>query len=57
MLLAGTEKENFLALKEESGDFTLEELLHMEPFTSFNVIRTSKGIKTFISKLPPMLEK
>jgi hypothetical protein len=57
MLLAGTEKENFTFLKEESGEFMLEELLNMEKFTSFNIIKTSKGSKTFISKLPAPLEK
>lgn len=57
MLLAGTEKENFAFLKEECGEFTLEELLHLKRFTSFNIIKTSKGIKRFISELPVPLEK
>lgn len=52
MLLSGTEKENYMMLKEELGDFTVEELLNMKRFHSFNMIRTSEGNKRFISKLP-----
>lgn len=57
MLLAGTDKKNFVLLQEESGEFVLEELLHMKEFHSFNIIKTSKGTKKFITKLPPLLDK
>lgn len=55
MLLAGTQKENFTALKEECGDFELEELLHLPQFHSFNIVNTgASGIQRFITKLPRM---
>ena len=56
MLLAGTHKKNFIALKEECGEFTLEELMKMKKFHSFNIIQTSEGTKNFISELPVPLE-
>ena len=55
MLLAGTEKENFNLLREECGEFTLEELMQMKKFTSFDIIQTSQGVRKFISELPKPL--
>ena len=52
MLLAGTEKSNFVALEEECGEFELEELLRMDEYHSFNVVQTPTGLQRFISKLP-----
>lgn len=58
MFLAGTEKENFIMLKEEIGNnFSIDELIHMPIRHSLNVIRgQEKSITTFITKLPPMLK-
>ena len=57
MLLAGTEKDNFKMLKEECGEFQLEELLQMDKFHSFNIVKSSKGDVRLISKLTRMLER
>lgn len=57
MLLAGTHKNNFIALKEECREFTLNELLNMKEFHSFNIIHTKEGVRRFISHLPKDLAK
>lgn len=59
MLLSGTEKKNFLMLKEEIGEkFILEELINMPPRSSLNIIRyNGSNITSFISDLPEMLDK
>jgi hypothetical protein len=55
MLLKGTHKENYQMLKEELGDFQIDELLNMKKWCSVNLIQTSEGVKTFISHLPTPL--
>ena len=58
MLFSGTEKENFLMLKEEIGDkFTLDELINMPTRHSLNIYRyNGQNIVSFLSKLPDMLD-
>lgn len=52
MLLAGTEKENLVALEEEIQPFTIQEGLSLKPFHSLNVINIGNQYCKFISKLP-----
>lgn len=55
MLLSGCDKENFDELKHELDPYTVDDLLHLKEFTSLNLIKTSNGFVTFITKLPPKL--
>lgn len=55
MLLAGTEKENLMALAEEIKPFTTEEGLNLKPFHSLNIINYGNQYAKFISKLPTPL--
>lgn len=52
MFLAGTEKENFIALEEELKPFTIEEGLNLKPFHSLNIINYGNQYARFISRLP-----
>ena len=52
MLLAGTEKENLLALEQEIAPFTVAEGLNLKPFHSLNIINYGNQYARFISKLP-----
>lgn len=56
MLLSGTHKSNFTALKEECGGFEIEELLELPEYHSFNLIQLPGGYERFISKLPKPLK-
>lgn len=56
MLLSGTHKSNFAALKEECGGFEIEELLELPEYHSFNLIQLPGGYERFISKLPKPLK-
>ena len=58
MIISGAEKENYNMLKEEIGsNFSVDELLHLEPFHSLNIIRgREKSLISFITKLPPELK-
>lgn len=55
MLTAGTHKANFELLKEERGEFTVEELLEMKEYHSFNIIQVPNGYERFIAKMPKPL--
>ena len=50
MLLAGIEKKNIEALKEEIRPFTLEEVLKMKSHTSLNIINYGNQYARFIAK-------
>lgn len=52
MLLAGTEKENLEALKEEILPFTVEEGMKLKPHTSINVVNYGNQYSKFITSLP-----
>lgn len=56
MLLAGTEKENAIALEEEIKPFEVDEVINLKPFTSLNIINYGNQYANFISKLPPLLK-
>jgi hypothetical protein len=55
-LLAGTEKENLIVLKNEMKPFTVEEGLNLKPFHSINIINYGNQYAKFISKLPPPIK-
>lgn len=52
MLLGGTEKENYMALKEELGEFTIEEAMSTKPFHSLNIINYGNTRAIFDTELP-----
>lgn len=52
MLLGGTEKENYLALKEELGEFTIEEAMTTKPFHSLNITNYGNTRAIFDTELP-----
>ncbi|WP_300888162.1 hypothetical protein [uncultured Clostridium sp.] len=52
ILIAGTEKENLEALKEEINPFTIEEGLSLKPHTSINVVNYGNQYAKFITSLP-----
>lgn len=52
MFLAGTEKENLLALQDELLPFTVEDGLNLKPFHSLNIINYGNQYAKFITKLP-----
>lgn len=56
VLLAGTEKENLIALENEIKPFTIEEGLNLKPFHSLNVVNYGNQYAKFISKLPPPIK-
>lgn len=56
MLLAGTEKENLVALAEEISPFTVEEGLQLKAFHSLNVINYGNQYARFVSRLPRPLQ-
>lgn len=56
MLLAGTEKENAVALEEEIKPFEVEEVINLKPFQSLNAINYGNQYSKFISQLPPLLK-
>ena len=52
VLIAGTEKENLEALKEEILPFTVEEGMKLKPHTSINVVNYGNQYAKFIASLP-----
>ena len=52
VLIAGTEKENLEALKEEILPFTIEEGMKLKPHTSINVVNYGNQYAKFIASLP-----
>lgn len=52
VLLAGTEKENLEALKEELLPFTVEDGLNLKPRTSLNIVNYGNQYARFITSLP-----
>jgi hypothetical protein len=56
MLLGGTEKENYISLKEELSDFSIEEAMATKPFHSLNIVNYGNAKVVFSSELPKLLE-
>lgn len=55
IILAGTEKENVEALKQEILPFTIEEVLQLKEHTSLNVIKSnSSEYARFVAKQPKL---
>lgn len=52
MLIAGTDKKNYMELKEELKPYELEDLLNLKQYESLNLIKTRDGYAKFITKLP-----
>ncbi|UYZ39093.1 hypothetical protein OD350_28895 (plasmid) [Clostridium beijerinckii] len=52
ILIAGTEKENLEALKQEIDPFTVEEGLKLKPYTSLNIVNYGNQYAKFITQLP-----
>lgn len=54
ILMSGSDKMNYLELKEELKEFgfQLEDLMHLKRFHSLNYIKYEEGYTAFISKLP-----
>lgn len=52
MLLAGSEKENLEALKEEMNPFSVEEGLNLKPHTTLNIINYGNQYAKFIARQP-----
>lgn len=52
VLLAGTEKENLEALKEELQPFTVEDGLNLKSHTSINIVNFGNQYSRFITSLP-----
>lgn len=52
MFIAGTEKENLEALKQELLPFTIEDGLGLKPHTSLNIINYGNQYARFITSLP-----
>lgn len=58
MLISGCEKSNYQELREElENNFDLEDMLNMKRFYSMNLIKTSDGYSSFITKLPGKIGK
>jgi hypothetical protein len=55
MILAGSEKESFIALREELKPYEIEDGLSLKPFHSLNLITYGNQYAKFISKLPKPL--
>lgn len=55
MLLAGTEKENIMALEQEIQPFTVQEIMRLKPYHSLNIINIGNQYAVYVSKLPPIL--
>lgn len=55
MFIAGSNKKNFNAMKEEFEDkgFVLEDLLHLKRYTALNLLAYEEGYWAGITKLPP----
>lgn len=54
VLIAGTEKENLEALKEELSPFTVEEGLSLKSHTSLNIVNYGNQYARFITDLPKL---
>jgi hypothetical protein len=54
VLIAGTEKENLEALKEELAPFTVEEGLALKSHTSLNIVNYGNQYARFITDLPKL---
>lgn len=52
VLIAGTEKENLEALKQELTPFTIEDGLTLKPYTSLNIVNYGNQYTKFITSLP-----
>lgn len=52
ILIAGTEKENLEALKQELDPFNVEEGLKLKPYTSLNIVNYGNQYAKFITRLP-----
>jgi hypothetical protein len=52
VLIAGTEKENLEALKEEMAPFTVEDGLSLKSHTSINIVNYGNQYAKFITALP-----
>jgi hypothetical protein len=52
VFIAGTEKENLEALKEELAPFTVQDGLDLKPHTSLNIVNYGNQYAKFITKLP-----
>jgi hypothetical protein len=54
MLLRGSNKKNYYAMKEEFEDlgFTLDDLLHLKQYESLNLFAYEEGYWAGITKLP-----
>lgn len=52
ILMAGTEKENLEALKEELAPFTVEDGLNLKSHTSINIVNYGNQYARFITSLP-----
>jgi hypothetical protein len=56
MLLGGTEKQNFVDLKEELYPFVIEEAMQTKPFHSLNIFNYNNQHVVFNSELPKPLK-
>ncbi|MEY8416346.1 hypothetical protein AAK964_08590 [Tissierella praeacuta] len=52
VFIAGTEKENFEALREELDPFIVEDGLLLKPYTSLNIVNYGNQYAKFITALP-----
>lgn len=52
VFIAGTEKENLEALREELAPFTVQDGLDLKPHTSLNIVNYGNQYAKFITKLP-----
>lgn len=52
ILIAGTEKENLEALKQELTPFTIDDGLSLKPYTSLNIVNYGNQYAKFITSLP-----
>lgn len=59
MFIAGSNKKNFNAMKEEFEDkgYSLEDLLHLKRYTTLDLLAYEDGYWAGITKLPPPIKK
>lgn len=52
IIISGSNKQNYLELKEELEPYELEDLLNLKRFYSLNLIKCNNGYSKFITELP-----
>lgn len=52
IMISGSNKQNYIELKEELEPYEIEDLLNLKRYHSLNLIKTNEGYSKFITMLP-----